>query len=202
MTHIFCALVYNINSISPLAAEIAKFKNWQLNFETLTFSSLAKIFWGQKSASYVHNILKELQTNHIESEFGFIFGVEQDVLFFSVIRQRNISWTPGSFGVYCRKPLWNDGMRDTDKKIFWLSRYGMHKFGWPRYLISQKYYLNGNKGFGWDVKGRGPPDQYNEHPPYLVQRFLCKFQFFCKPNWVDLNFWVNSGWVGSRNIHI
>ena len=128
--------------------------------------------------------------------------MKQDVLFFSVIRFRNISWIPGSFGVYCRKVLWNDGMRDTDKKIFWLSRYGMHKFGWPRYLISQKYYLNGNKGFGWDVKGRSPPDQYMEHPNYLVQRYKCKFQFSCKPNWVDLNFWVNSGWVGSRDIHI
>ena len=93
-------------------------------------------------------------------------------------------------------------MRDTDKKIFWLSRYGMHKFAWPRYLISQKYFQKGNTGYGWDVKGRSPPDQYNEQPEYLVARYYCKFQFSCKPNWVDLNFWVNSGWVGSRDIHI
>ena len=87
-------------------------------------------------------------------------------------------------------------MKDTDKKIFWLSRYGMQKFAWPRYLISQKYSSRGNTGYGWDVRGRSPPDKLNSVDERLVNRFRCKFQFSCKPNWVDLNFWVNFGWVG------
>ena len=95
--------------------------------------------------------------------------------------------------IYCRKVLWNDGERDTDKKIFWLSRYGMHKFGWPRYLISQRYSTRGNSGFGWDVKGRSPPGDYNGLR--YVSRSHCKFQFSCNSNWVDLNFRVDSGWL-------
>ena len=66
-------------------------------------------------------------------------------------------------------------MRDTDKKIFWLSRYGMHKFGWPRYLISQKYASRGNfGGYGWDVKGRFPPDMIPHRANDFVKRFIRK----------------------------
>jgi len=102
-----------------------------------------------------------------------VFGesITHPCINFELIRFRNISWIPGSFGVYCRKPFWNDGMKDTDKKIFWLSRYGMQKFAWPRYLISQKYSSRGNTGYGWDVKGRSPPDKLNSVDERLVNRF-------------------------------